>query len=109
MIEIEALWSGYGGVEILRGVELSVNEGEVGCIIGPNGAGKSTVLKTISGLLAPRRGRIVAAGSDLTGRTPVAIIRAGVVQVPQRGGLFTGLTVRQNVLMGGYVMRHQRR
>lgn len=109
MIEIEALWSGYGGVDILRGVELSVGEGDVSCIVGPNGAGKSTVLKTISGLLAPRRGRIVVDGTDHAGRTPVAILRAGIVQVPQRGGLFTGLTVRQNVLMGGYLVRRQRR
>jgi branched-chain amino acid transport system ATP-binding protein len=108
VIEIEGLWAGYGGLDILRGVDLSVAEGSITCIVGPNGAGKSTVLKTISGLLAPRRGSIVVAGTDLTRRTPVEILRAGVVQVPQRHGLFVGLTVRQNVLMGGYLIRRQR-
>jgi branched-chain amino acid transport system ATP-binding protein len=109
MIEIEGLWAGYGGLDILRGVDLSVEEGSINCIVGPNGAGKSTVLKTISGLLSPRRGSILVAGADLTGRAPAAILRAGVVQVPQRHGLFAGLSVRQNVLMGGYLVRRQRR
>jgi branched-chain amino acid transport system ATP-binding protein len=109
MIEIEGLWAGYGGLDILRGVDLHVDEGSVNCIVGPNGAGKSTVLKTISGLLSPRQGTIAVAGSDLTAQTPAAVLRAGVVQVPQRHGLFAGLTVRQNVLMGGYLVRRQRR
>ena len=108
MIEIRGLWAGYGGLDILRDVDLDVAEGSINCIVGPNGAGKSTVLKTISGLLAPRRGSVVIAGADLTRQTPAAILRAGVVQVPQRHGLFAGLTVRQNVLMGGYVIRRRR-
>jgi branched-chain amino acid transport system ATP-binding protein len=109
MIEIRGLWAGYGGVDILREVDLRVAEGSINCIVGPNGAGKSTVLKTISGLLAPRLGSIVVAGVDLTRQTPAAILRAGVVQVPQRHGLIAGLTVRQNVLMGAYVIRRRRR
>jgi branched-chain amino acid transport system ATP-binding protein len=109
MIEIEDLWAGYGGLDILRGVDLHVAEGSISCIVGPNGAGKSTVLKTISGLLSPRRGSIVVAGDDLTGRAPADVLRAGVVQVPQRHGLFAGLSVRQNVLMGGYLIRRQRK
>jgi branched-chain amino acid transport system ATP-binding protein len=109
MIEIADLWAGYGGLDILRGVDLNVQEGSINCIVGPNGAGKSTVLKTISGLLSPRRGSIVVAGVDLTGQAPTAVLRAGVVQVPQRHGLFAGLSVRQNVLMGGYLIRRQRK
>jgi ABC-type branched-subunit amino acid transport system ATPase component len=109
MIEIRDLWAGYGGPDILRAVDLDVAEGAITCIVGPNGAGKSTVLKAISGLLAPRLGSIVVAGVDLTRQTPAAILRAGVVQVPQRHGLFAGLTVRQNVLMGGYVIRRRRK
>jgi ABC-type branched-subunit amino acid transport system ATPase component len=108
MIEIEGLWAGYGGLDILRGVDIHVPEGSINCIVGPNGAGKSTVLKTVSGLLAPGRGRIVIGGTDLTRQSPAAILRAGVVQVPQRHGLFAGLSVRQNVLMGGYLIRRQR-
>jgi ABC-type branched-subunit amino acid transport system ATPase component len=109
MIRIERLWAGYGGLDILRGVDLGVERGSVTCVVGPNGAGKSTVLKTISGLLRPRRGSIVVDGVDLAGRPPAEILRAGVVQVPQRHGLFTKLTVRTNVLMGAYVRRGRRR
>jgi branched-chain amino acid transport system ATP-binding protein len=107
MIQIEGLWAGYGGLDILRGVNLSVAEGSINCIVGPNGAGKSTVLKTISGLLKPRTGSVVIDGMDLTHMTPEAILRAGIVQVPQRHGLFGRLTVRQNVLMGAYVIRRR--
>jgi ABC-type branched-subunit amino acid transport system ATPase component len=109
MIELRGLCAGYGGLDILRELDLDVAEGSIHCIVGPNGAGKSTVLKTISGLLAPRQGSVVVAGVDLTNQTPAAILRAGVVQVPQRHGLFAGLTVRQNVLMGGYVIRRRRK
>lgn len=108
MISINGLWAGYGGLDILRGVDLHVEPGGVNCIVGPNGAGKSTVLKTISGILRPRAGSIVIDGHDLTGSSPTAVLQAGVVQVPQRHGLFAALSVRQNVLMGAYVLRRQR-
>jgi ABC-type branched-subunit amino acid transport system ATPase component len=109
MIEIKGLVAGYGGLDILRGVDLSVDRGGITCIVGPNGAGKSTVLKAMSGILRPSAGSVTIAGADLTGRDPGAILRAGVAQVPQRNGLFTRLTVRQNVLMGGYVIRNRRK
>ena len=108
MIEVNELWAGYGGLDLLRGVELRVRSHTVNCIVGPNGAGKSTVLKTISGLLAARQGSISLDSHDITGQAPAEILRAGVVQVPQRHGLFAGLTVRQNVLMGAYLIRRQR-
>jgi ABC-type branched-subunit amino acid transport system ATPase component len=109
MIEIKGLVAGYGGLDILRGVDLSVDRGGITCIVGPNGAGKSTVLKAMSGILRPSAGSVIIEGTDLTGRDADAILRAGVAQVPQRNGLFTRLTVRQNVLMGGYVMRNRRK
>jgi ABC-type branched-subunit amino acid transport system ATPase component len=109
MIAIEGLWAGYGGLDILRGVDLHVEEHGITCIVGPNGAGKSTVLKTVSGILKPRRGSVVIGGTDLTGKPPEAILREGVVQVPQRHGLFARLTVRQNVLMGAYIIRKRRK
>jgi ABC-type branched-subunit amino acid transport system ATPase component len=109
MIEIKGLVAGYGGLDILRGVDLSVDRGGITCIVGPNGAGKSTVLKAMSGILRPSAGSVIIEGTDLTGRDADAILRAGVAQVPQRNGLFTRLTVRQNVLMGGYVIRNQRK
>lgn len=109
MIRIDGLWAGYGGLDILRGVELHVEQGSINCVVGPNGAGKSTVLKTVSGLLRPRRGSIVIDGTDLGGRTPAAILHAGVVQVPQKHGLFGKLSVRRNVLMGAYIHRRRRK
>jgi ABC-type branched-subunit amino acid transport system ATPase component len=109
MIEIKGLVAGYGGLDILRGVDLSVDRGGVTCIVGPNGAGKSTVLKAVSGILRPKAGTVTIDGTDLTGRDPEAVLRAGVAQVPQRNGLFTRLTVRQNVLMGAYVIRSRRK
>ena len=109
MIEISGLVAGYGGLDILRGVDLSVDRGGITCIVGPNGAGKSTVLKAMSGILRPSAGSVIIEGADLTGRDAGAILRAGVAQVPQRNGLFTRLTVRQNVLMGGYVIKNRRK
>jgi ABC-type branched-subunit amino acid transport system ATPase component len=109
MIHLEGLLAGYGGLDILRGVDLHVEQGSVNCIVGPNGAGKSTVLKTISGLLQPRRGSVVIDGVELAGKSPATILHAGVVQVPQRNGLFAKLTVRHNVLMGAYIHRGRRK
>ncbi|SEP37824.1 ABC transporter ATP-binding protein [Amycolatopsis saalfeldensis] len=109
MIHIEGLWAGYGGLDILRGVDLLVEQGSITCIVGPNGAGKSTVLKTISGLLRPRRGSIAVDGAELAGTSPATVLRAGVVQVPQKNALFAKLTVRDNVLMGGYIHRKRRK
>ena len=109
MITIRELWAGYGGLDILRGVDLYVEEGAITCIIGPNGAGKSTVLKAMTGILRPRRGSVLIGGVDLTGKDPEAVLREGVACVPQRHGLFTRLTVRQNVLMGAYVIRRRRK
>jgi len=109
MIEISGLVAGYGGLDILRGVDISVHRGGITCIVGPNGAGKSTVLKAVSGMLRPKAGSVTINGTDLTNQPPEAVLRAGVAQVPQRNGLFTRLTVRQNVLMGGYVIRRRRK
>ena len=109
MITTEGLWAGYGAFDIVRGVDLKVDAGGITCIIGPNGAGKSTVLKTISGILRPRSGRVIIGGTDLSAQPPEAILRAGIAHVPQRHGLFARLTVRQNVLMGAYVIRRRRK
>jgi branched-chain amino acid transport system ATP-binding protein len=109
MIQVSGLWAGYGGLDILRGIDLRAEEGQITCIVGPNGAGKSTVLKVMTGILRPSRGSVTIGGADLTGQPPEVILRAGVACVPQRHGLFARLTVRQNVLMGAYVIRHRRR
>lgn len=102
LVDVDA---GYGGAQVLRGVELDVARGRITCVIGPNGAGKSTLLKAISGVVPPSRGRIVLDGSPIDRLTSAEILARGVVQVPQHRALFPHLTVRENVLMGAYVIR----
>jgi ABC-type branched-subunit amino acid transport system ATPase component len=87
-------------VDILNGVSLEVREGEIVTVIGPNGAGKSTLIKTIFGLLRPRRGRVVFRDRDITGRKPHDITRSGMSYVPQLDNVFPSLTVDENLEMG---------
>jgi ABC-type branched-subunit amino acid transport system ATPase component len=108
MIRMSGVVAGYGGGNVLQGVDLAVERGELACIVGPNGAGKSTVLRVVSGLLAPSAGTVELDGEDVAGRPPREILLKGVSQVPQSNGLFPNLTVRENILMGAYVIRRQR-
>ena len=107
-LEIKNIIAGYGAELVLKGVNLELQTGEVMCLIGPNGAGKSTVLKTVSGLLPPREGQILLDGEDITGQTPKANLRRGVVHVPQERSLFPGMTLWDNLLMGGYLIRDRK-
>jgi ABC-type branched-subunit amino acid transport system ATPase component len=109
MLRLKGVVAGYGGGDVLQGVDLEVETGSVSCIVGPNGAGKSTVLRAVSGLLRPRKGDIELEGTDLCGRPPAEILAMGVSQVPQSNALFPNLTVRENVLMGAYIIRRDRR
>jgi ABC-type branched-subunit amino acid transport system ATPase component len=102
---LDGVVAGYGGGDVLHGVSLSVPEGGITCIVGPNGAGKSTLLATISGLLRPRRGRITLRGQSLAGKSPRQILDLGMVHVPQNHSLFRDMTVRENIELGGYVIR----
>lgn len=108
MIVLRDVVAGYGGGNVLQGVNLSVEAGQLGCIVGPNGAGKSTVLRAISGLLKPSAGTIQLDGQEIGGMTPTEILERGVAQVPQSNGLFPNMTVRDNILMGAYVIRRQK-
>jgi ABC-type branched-subunit amino acid transport system ATPase component len=108
MLELKNLTAGYGGGAVLRGVDLKIERGSIACIVGPNGAGKSTVFRAVSGLIDIMGGEIFVDGAPIHGRSSAAIIEAGVAQVPQSNGLFPALTVRENVLMGGYLIRRQR-
>ncbi len=108
MLELKNLTAGYGGGAVLRGVDLKVERGSIACIVGPNGAGKSTVFRAVSGLLEIMGGQILVDGVPINGLSPAEIIQAGVAQVPQSNGLFPALTVRENVLMGAYLIRRQR-
>jgi branched-chain amino acid transport system ATP-binding protein len=108
LLRIEGVVAGYGGGDVLQGVDLEVAPGAIACIVGPNGAGKSTVLRTVSGLLRPRTGAVVLDGIDLHRLSPAQILAAGVSQVPQSDALFGNITVRENVLMGAYIIRRDR-
>lgn len=108
MIRLEGVVAGYGGGNVLQGVDLEVGAGDLGCIVGPNGAGKSTVLRAVSGILKPSAGRILLDGKDITGMAPAEVLGCGVTQVPQSNGLFPTLTVKENILMGAYVIRRKR-
>jgi ABC-type branched-subunit amino acid transport system ATPase component len=105
MLTISGLFAGYGSGDVLRGVDLTVAEGSVTCVVGPNGAGKSTLLKIVSGLLRPRLGSVSFRGTEIGGASPRKILQAGVVQVMQSRNLFPELTVRENVELGGFLMR----
>jgi ABC-type branched-subunit amino acid transport system ATPase component len=108
MLRLERVIAGYGGGDVLQGVDIELGAGSIGCIVGPNGAGKSTVLRAISGLLRPREGTIHLEDAEITGRHPAEILGLGIAQVPQSNGLFPNISVRENVLMGGYIMRREK-
>jgi ABC-type branched-subunit amino acid transport system ATPase component len=108
-LTLSQVYAGYGGGDVLQGVDLSVPTGSVTCVVGPNGAGKSTLFRTVSGLLRPRRGEIALAGRSITRLDPAAVLIGGVAQVPQSPCLFPDMSVRENVLLGGYLIRRSRR
>ncbi len=103
ILEARAIKAGYGGVEILHGISIGVDKGEIISMIGPNGAGKSTLMKTILGLLKPTHGRITFDGHDITGLDPDKIVRRGICYVPQTDNVFPSLTVEENLEMGAFI------
>ncbi len=105
LLAIEDLYGGYGGADILSGVRLTVDPGEIVVIIGPNGAGKSTAMKSVFGLITVRQGRITFDGKDITRLPTQQIVRHGICYVPQTNNVFTSLTVHENLEMGAYVRR----
>jgi len=101
LLKAEGLVAGYTTeVDILDGVELEVRRGEIVTIVGPNGAGKSTLMKTVFGLVNPRKGKVTLAGKDITGKAPHSITRSGVAYVAQLDNVFPSLTVRENLELG---------
>ena len=108
MLRLSGVVAGYGGGDVLQGVDIEVRAQSVACIVGPNGAGKSTVLRAVSGLINPRLGEIHLDGDRIDGLAPAEILQRGVSQVPQSDALFPTLTVRENVLLGGYMIRRDR-
>ena len=102
LLEVRDLHAGYGKLEILKGVSLTIERGQVVSIIGPNGAGKSTVFKTVFGLLPARQGRVLLDGEDITNRPPADLLRRGMAYVPQGRNVFPLMTVEENLLLGAY-------
>ena len=104
---IQDVVAGYGGGDVLHGVTMQVADGGITCVVGPNGAGKSTLLGSICGLIKPRLGQVTLRGEQLSGRTPRQVLDMGVVLVPQNHSLFREMTVRENIMLGGYILRER--
>ncbi len=94
--------SAYGPIKAIRGVSLQLRQGEIATVLGSNGAGKTTILKTISGIIDPRKGSIEFQGRDITARDPAHIVQQGLSHVPEGREVFPLLSVRDNLLMGAY-------
>jgi branched-chain amino acid transport system ATP-binding protein len=105
MLRVEQLHSGYGSIEILKGVSLEVREGEVVSLIGANGAGKSTALMTLSGILPLKSGKIFFEDEEISRISPHKIVSLGICQVPEGRRIFPGLTVLENLELGGFSLR----
>jgi branched-chain amino acid transport system ATP-binding protein len=101
LLELENVVTAYGKVEALKGLTLHVEQGEIVVLLGSNGAGKSTTLRTISGLIRPLSGTMRFLGQPIDRLLPEAIVKLGVAHVPERRRVFPGLTVRENILLGG--------
>jgi branched-chain amino acid transport system ATP-binding protein len=103
LLEVDAIHAGYGKIEILKGVSLRVEAGQIVSIIGPNGAGKSTVFKTLFGLLPVQEGHVRFAGEDITNHPPNVLLRRGLAYVPQGRNVFPLMTVEENLRLGAYI------
>jgi branched-chain amino acid transport system ATP-binding protein len=103
LLKIEGLSAGYHGQDVLRGLSLTVAQGQLVAIVGPNGHGKSTLLRTVSGLTRPTRGTILLGGQRIDRLRPDQIVAAGIVHVPQGDLLFPEMTVLENLQMGAYL------
>ncbi len=101
-LEASGLVAGYGEAEILHGVSISVEEGEMVAVIGPNGAGKSTLLKALFGLVSAREGEVWLSGIDITAYTPDRVVAAGMSYVPQVENVFPSLSINENLEMGAF-------
>ena len=105
LLQATGLIGGYGGMDILQGVDLTVEAHEVAVIIGPNGAGKSTAMKALIGLIPLKSGKVVYAGEEITGQAPERLVARGIAYVPQERNVFRTMTVEENLAMGAYLSR----
>ncbi|MDH3471784.1 MAG: ABC transporter ATP-binding protein [Acidimicrobiia bacterium] len=105
LLELQGVVAGYlKSVDVLQGINLHVDRGEIVCLIGPNGAGKSTVLRVISGLLTPSTGAVLFDGQDISGVRPDLVLRHGIAHVPQGHSSFPEMSILENLLMGAYTV-----
>ena len=102
ILEVKELHAGYGEIQVLKGIELSVNKGQIVTLIGANGAGKTTTLRVISGMITKIKGEILFAGEAIDGLSSHVITRKGLVHIQEGRGIFKRLTVMENLRMGGY-------
>jgi branched-chain amino acid transport system ATP-binding protein len=105
MLALTNVESAYGPIKAIRGVSLKVRQGEIATVLGSNGAGKSTILKTISGIIDPRKGTVEFQGEDITARDPALIVQKGLSHVPEGREVFPLLSVHDNLMMGAYTRR----
>ena len=105
LIEVKNVIGGYGGAPILNGVNISIEQSDIGVIVGPNGAGKSTTLKAIFGLLKVTGGSVSFEGEEITNSLPDKLVPKGLSFVPQEKNVFTSMTVQENLEMGGFIRR----
>lgn len=109
LLEVDNITAGYGdGPDILKGLSVEIEQGKTYCIIGPNGAGKSTLLRAICGLLHPREGKVTFKGETLNKLRTDEILKRGISFVPQDRSLFPDMTVKENLRMGGYILRDRK-
>jgi branched-chain amino acid transport system ATP-binding protein len=104
LLELDSIHSFYGNIHALMGVSLTVEQGEIVALIGANGAGKTTTLRSISGLLHPRKGKVLLEGKDISHLPPHTVHKAGLGLVPEGRGIFPALTVLENLEMGAYII-----
>jgi len=105
MLKVDNLIVHYGAIKALRGISFEVNEGEIITLIGSNGAGKTTTLHSISNIIKKTDGKVFFRGNDITGTSPDAIVKSGLVQVPEGRRIFANLSVRENLDMGAYTRK----
>ena len=109
MLEVRSLRAGYGGTEVLRGLDLSVGAGEIVAVLGSNGVGKTTLNKVLSGVLRANEGEIRFDGKTLTGSSSADIVEAGLIHVPEGRKIFPNMSVRENLELGSYRRGRDRR
>jgi branched-chain amino acid transport system ATP-binding protein len=105
MLKIEDINVYYGNIQALKGISLSINEGEIVTLIGANGAGKSTMLKSISGLLKPKQGKIIFEGQSIGGKAAQSIVKMGISHVPEGRRVFANMSVEENLQLGAYLRK----